>query len=100
MHPYVSAGRERREYKALGEIEFLAKKRAQFKESVYADPEDFLDRVAWRFLGATVWYVPFNRAHITQRPWSTWISRAMHPLPFLGLLALGFTALVSRIHPI
>src|SRR5262249_40419752 len=47
-HPYGGPGRERQEYKQLGEIPFLDHKREQFWESVWADPEDFLDRVACR----------------------------------------------------
>lgn len=99
QHPYVTAGRERQEYKKLGEIEFLDKKRARFWEAVQKDPEDFLDRVAWRFLGATLWYVPFDRAHETRRPVQTWLMRAIHPLPFLALLALGYSAFWTRLQP-
>jgi hypothetical protein len=99
QHPYVSAGRERQEYKKVGEIEFLDKKRAQFWEAVQKDPEDFLDRVAWRFLGATLWYVPFDRAHETRRPWTTWTTRAIHPLPFLALLGLAYSAFWVRLQP-
>src|SRR5206468_2540010 len=55
LHPYARASRERQEYKALGETAFLDRKREAFWRSVRADPEDYLERVASRFLGATLW---------------------------------------------
>ncbi len=97
-HPYGSAGRERQEYKALGEIAFIDKRRDLFWQSVKADPLDFLDRVAARFLGATLWFEPFNVMDKTQRPWTVWTSRALHPLPFLALLFLAMTAVFRRLH--
>src|SRR5205823_10525790 len=58
-HPYANAnGRERQEYKRLGEMAFLDKKREVFRQAVAKDPLDFLDRVASRFLAATLWYEP------------------------------------------
>ena len=110
-HPYVSAGRQRQEYKTLGEMEFLDKKGELFRQSVAADPLDFIDRVACRFLGATVWYMPFNRVEETRRPWLLWVSRIVHPLPFLaayilagdGLLAANARGGVDRhgrLHPV
>jgi hypothetical protein len=87
-HPYASAGRERQEYKALGEMAFLDRKRQRFREAVLADPEGFLGRVADRFLGATLWYTPFDRAKEARQPWRLWTKRLIHPLPFLALLAL------------
>jgi len=97
-HPYVSAGKERQEYKRMGEIAFLEKKRELFWQAVWKDPEDFLDRVACRFLGATVWYVPFNRSEEAKRPWVLWFCRLTHPLPFLAMLVLIFTAIGQRLH--
>ena len=98
-HPYGSATLERREYNRLGEIAFLERKRAQFRQAVQDDPVDFLDRVADRFLGATLWYVPFNRVEEAKRPWVLWLSRVTHPLPFLALLVLLFTALCAAAAP-
>src|SRR5262249_53333520 len=84
-HPSGANGPERREYKALGEAAYLDRKREQFWEAVRSDPLDFLNRVAGRLLGATVWYVPMDRADMARRPWVLWVSRLTHPLPFLGL---------------
>jgi hypothetical protein len=97
QHPWVSSGRERQEYKRLGEMAFLDQKREIFTKSVKADPVDFLERVSARFLGATVWYMPGNRAEVTQRPVMMWTSRVLHPLPFLAFLVLGFSAIFQRL---
>jgi hypothetical protein len=97
VHPYVSAGRERQEYKALGEVAFLEWKREQFRQAVQADPVDFLARVAVRFLGATLWYEPFDRASEARRPWALWLNRLVHPLPFLAVLVLLVTGFRERL---
>jgi hypothetical protein len=91
-HPYGHAGRERFEYNRLGEMDFLDVKREQFWKSVWADPEDFLDRVAARFFGTLLWYEPFNRQDEPRRPFVFFMSRLTHPLPFLALLGLAFSA--------
>ncbi len=98
-HPYGNAGRERRLYKELGELPFLDKKRELFWESVNKDPVDFLDRAACRFLGATLWYIPFNRDEIRNRRTFVWINRAIHPWPFVALLFLAATAVWQRLSP-
>jgi hypothetical protein len=95
-HPYVGAGRQRQEYRALGEMAFLDRKGELFRDSVAADPLDFVDRVACRFLGATVWYMPFNRVEESRRPWLLLVSRILHPLPFLAALFLLATAIWQR----
>src|SRR5262249_37510535 len=77
---------------------FAKRKRHQFWEAVRADPTNFVERAAHRFLGATVWYVPFDRHAEARRPWSLWLGRLTHPLPFLALLALLFTAVRERLH--
>ena len=97
-HPYGSAGPERQRYKEVGEMKFIDEKREIFWKAVAADPLDFADRVACRCLGATLWYVPFNRHETTTRPWSVWTYRVLHPLPFLALLFLGVTVLRRRLH--
>ncbi len=94
-HPYGSGTRERREYRTLGEMAFLDRKREQFWQSVGADPLDFLDRAACRFLGATLWYEPMDPAREARHPWSLWYSRLTHPLPFLGLLVLVVTGVLQ-----
>jgi hypothetical protein len=98
-HPYSPATREHQEYKQLGEIDFLDRKREQFCQSVLADPLDFLDRAASRLLGATLWYEPFDPKKESKHPWSLWFSRLTHPLPFVGLLVLLFTSIWRPLHP-
>jgi hypothetical protein len=93
-HPYVSAGRERLEYKGVGEMEFLDHKLEIFMAAVRTDPLDFCQRVGVRALGATVWYVPLDRTDRVKRPWVVWMSRVMFPLPFLSILVLVGTAAV------
>lgn len=97
QHPYASSSRERRDYVALGETAFLEEKRGQFWRAVREDPGDFADRVAARFLGATLWYEPFDRTEAAERPGALWFCRLVHPLPFLGVLVLVFTALRERL---
>jgi hypothetical protein len=93
LHPSSKESpRERREFQELGETAYLDHKRQQFAAAVRADPEDFLDRVASRFLGATLWYVPFDRTAEASRPWLLWLKRLTHPLPFLALVVLLATA--------
>jgi prepilin-type N-terminal cleavage/methylation domain-containing protein len=98
-HPYAAANQERLEYQTVGEIAFIDHKRQQFWESVWADPLDFLDRVANRFFGAALWYVPFDRAKEARRPWVLWFNRTIHPLPFLAMLVLLGTSVRERLHP-
>jgi hypothetical protein len=94
------ANQEAREYAALGEKAYLDRKRALFRQAVWVDPWDFAVRVAWRFLAATVWYVPFDRNHEVQRPWTTLLSRWIHPFPFLALLVLLATSSWRRLQGI
>jgi hypothetical protein len=92
-HPANPNYKEAREYRALGEIAYLDKKSQQFWQAVWADPLDFLDRVVDRFLGATLWYVPFDRANERRgRPVVYWISRVIFPLPCLAILFLVFSS--------
>ena len=94
-HPYQKGSRERREYEALGEIRFLDLKAEQFWKAVAANPLDFLDRVAGRFLAATLWYMPMNRS--ATDAWWLWFHRLIHPLPFLALLGLVFAGVTNRL---
>jgi hypothetical protein len=99
-HPYGRSTPERQEYKTLGETAYLERKWHQFWQVVRNDPADFAGRAADRFLGATLWYVPFDRAEASKRPWVFWLSRLTHPVPFLGLLVLLVTAVRVRLHRI
>jgi hypothetical protein len=97
-HPNGRTTEGFREYKALGEMAFLDRKREQFWEAVWADPADFLDRVIDRFDGATLWYVPFDRVREPQHPRLFWFHRLTHPLPFLALLILLFVSARQPLH--
>jgi hypothetical protein len=97
-HPFGSPGPERQLHKKLGEMEFIDQKRELFWAAVMADPLDFADRVAARFLVATVWYEPFSPNEKTARPVVLWLSRAWHPLPFLALVFLATTAIIRPLH--
>jgi len=97
-YPGGGGSREAREYDALGEIKYVDRKWEQFSRALGADPADFLDRVAARFIGATLWYVPFDPAHETTRPWTVWCSRLTHPLPFFALVILVLTGIADRLH--
>jgi hypothetical protein len=99
-HPYAHNGMERLQYKQLGEMAFLDVKREKFWTSVKADPEDFLDRVAARFFGALLWYEPFSRNEEPRRPFVFFMSRLTHPLPFLSLLLLAFSAAWMPLRPV
>ena len=78
--PTAPAAPKRREYKELGEIAFLDRKREQFWKAVAADPLNFLDRVADRFLGhdGLVHAVRPDRTR-PSRPWVFWIARVDAP---------------------
>ncbi len=97
-HPGGANGPEGREYRKLGEIAYLERKREQFWQAVQADPAEFLDRASSRLLAATLWYVPFNRVNEAKQPWLLWTSRLTHPLPFLALLVLLFSAGSKPLH--
>jgi hypothetical protein len=92
LHPANVHSAEHREYVALGEVAYLERKWQQFADALRAAPGDFPDRVASRFLGATLWYVPHNRVREAQRPWLLRLRRLTHSLPFLALTFLLFTA--------
>jgi hypothetical protein len=87
-YPGIANNKEANAYDALGEMAYLDRKAEQVQQAVRANPADFLNRVAARFIGATLWYVPFDPIQETRRPWTMWLSRLTHPLPFLALMVL------------
>lgn len=100
LHPFSPNNTEGREFRQLGETAFLARKSQQFWQSVRANPGELLHRVASRFVGATVRYVPLQRTtEPKKRPWVFWFNRLTFPLPFLGLLVLAVTARRHPLHP-
>jgi len=93
FHPGGGVNEDGWEYRQVKETAFLDHKWQKFRDAVWNDPEEFLDRVTLRFLGATLWYVPFNRAAEANPEWLLWTRRCAHPLPFLALVFLLFTHL-------
>jgi hypothetical protein len=91
-HPSNTSSREGREYRAIGETAYLDRKWQQLRDAIWANPGDFVERVTDRVLGVTIWYVPFHRTQEARQPWLLWVRRWTHPLPFLALLILLFTA--------
>jgi hypothetical protein len=98
-HPFTPGTAEREEYLALGEMAFLDHKWEQFRDAVRANPWDFAERMGQRFLAVTVVYFPWDRAGEHRRPWTLWMNRLTHPLPFLALLVLLLTARRMGLHP-
>ncbi len=92
VHLMAPKSAARREYQELGETAFLDQKRELFWQAVHAAPLDFLERVATRFLGATLLYEPYGPNGWQEPTWLVWYNRLSHPLPLLALLLLAFTA--------
>ncbi|HYV40121.1 MAG TPA: hypothetical protein VE988_30835 [Gemmataceae bacterium] len=97
-HPQDGGGPEGSEYRAVGEMPYLDRKRELFLQAVWADPKGFADRVAFRLLGATLWYVPFNRNEEARRPWVVWPYRLIYPLPLLSVIVLVVAAQFRPLH--
>jgi hypothetical protein len=97
-YPGVPNNTEAKEYDAVGEIAYLDRKAEQFREAMHADPVDFLDRIAARLLGATLWYAPFDPIQEASHPRTLWWNRMTHPLPFLALLVLALIGIGDRLH--
>jgi len=91
-HPYGSENQERREYRRVGEMAFLDDKWERFGKAVRADPLDFADRSASRFIEATLLYAPFNPRDAKRYPWMVGLGQLAFPLPFLCLTLLLVTA--------
>jgi|GEM_PF-688315 len=91
-HPYNPMTPDSRAYRRLGEMAFLDQKMAAFRASVSANPGDFAAKVGNRFLAATLVYVPTNPTEEERVYWALWISRVLHPLPFLAVVLLVGTA--------
>jgi hypothetical protein len=99
-HPFNANSREGQEYRRLGEPDYMARKWEQYAQAVWADPLDFLDRVASRFLCATLWFDSYNPVQDARRPWLIWLNRCMHPVPSLALLILLFTVIQRHLRAI
>jgi hypothetical protein len=99
LHPHTGSSQEAQAYNVLGENAYLERKQQQFWQAVRADPLEFVKRLMIRLAGATLWYVPFDRdSEPRHRPWVPWVSRLVHPLPFLAVLMLLVTARWRPLH--
>lgn len=96
-HPGSPQHAEGRAYRALCETAFLDRKREQFFQAVSGDPLEFLDRVAYRLVVATLWYVPFKGDQASPPAAVLWLKRLTHVLPFLALLVLLYFAARERL---
>ena len=57
-HPWVCDGKERRDYRDLGEVTFVAEKQPEFLASLRQSPSEGVTRVIRRALVATQYYMP------------------------------------------
>jgi hypothetical protein len=97
-HPFANPGAERAEYRQKCEADYLDGKWEHFCQSVADDPLELANRIAFRFLGATVLYVPFNRdAEPKERLWLFFLSRLLFPLPFAAFLLLLVAGAAGRL---
>jgi hypothetical protein len=92
-HPYAARSAARREYKELGEIEFVDRKRELFWNAVANDPLDFCDRLGARFEAMFLWYETFDFGYDAGRPLTVWLSLLTHPLAFAALVFLVLCAI-------
>ena len=93
-HPGNVGNREHREYQRLGEPDYIALKWEQFADAVWADPLDFLDRLASRFLCARPCGTNRRRRIGTRATVADLVqSHLIHPLPFLALIVLLIPAI-------
>src|SRR5207302_1706857 len=90
---------ERGMYRQLGEMAFLDQKWQLFREAVADKPMDFIDRVATRFLAATVIYTPHTPEQEGRHPVRLWLRRVAYPLPFVCLLFLLISSVWRPLHP-
>jgi hypothetical protein len=92
-HPYSGRRPEGADYRRLGEVAYMDKVSERFWTSVRADPFEFMDRAANRFLFATLWYAPnYPAPHsFAAQPWAVWWGHILQPLPFIAVLVLLFT---------
>jgi hypothetical protein len=93
-HPGSPSTPEGRVYRQLGEAEYLDRKREQLWQAIRDNPEEFIDRVAHRFLGATLVYEPFNQQE-ARHPWVVRLTPIIHALPFLAFVVLVFRGVVG-----
>ncbi|MFZ5892342.1 MAG: hypothetical protein ACOY0T_14885 [Myxococcota bacterium] len=82
-HPYNSL-KVRFEYQKLGEIGFIARHGARFRNQLAANPAGFLRRIANRAVAATVRYVPISER--MDPPFERRLIDLLYPIPFVCML--------------
>lgn len=100
IHPNSVHNDEGNQHQQLGEKAYLDRKWDTFLSSVQSDPSDFVARIVDRALAATLVYVPLQRGDEDRRPWSVWVGRVTHPLPFVMLILLLLTHFRKPLQPI
>lgn len=94
-HPWAVAGKQRAEYMAKGELEFIGARWPEVRESVRRTPQELLARIANRVLAASLWYTPSD--HERQQPvWLLDVKRVAFALPFVGVMLV----VVTRTRPL
>jgi hypothetical protein len=84
LHPYANS-QERARYQALGEMEYLDRRRHEFIAELKKDPFRYLQKVWNRFLATTTVYYPLDRDESGPE---LWLKTVTHPLPFWALVLL------------
>ncbi len=86
-HPWNRNGLQRKRYAEIGEIAFVAEKGREGIQSIRNAPISFAQRIANRFVVATVLYQPFSAYHRTRQAGIPFLmKRIVFPLPFLGFV--------------
>lgn len=84
LHPYVRL-EERFLYAQVGEAEYLASKQVVFNRWMATHQLEYLKRLGNRIYCATLKYLPIEQGENQES--GIWLRRAIHPLPFLLLIA-------------
>lgn len=90
QHPWVSNGVQRSEYAEVGEIEFIERRWPPTRDSILAEPVEFLQRVINRWAAACLIYQPLNPADESMT-WPIAFRRLFHPIPFVAWVWLVVT---------
>ena len=86
LHPYHSRTVEGRRYREIGERAYLAEKKTQAWDSISKEPIVFCEKVASRFIAATLWLHSDVRI-FREHPHFIWF-QLIGMLPFIGLLGI------------
>lgn len=87
QHPWGSRSAQRLRYLEVGELEFIAERRAPVMESIRENPFELVKRVTNRWIAACLYYRPLV-ANDEQMIGRMRLLRLYFPIPFLSLLCL------------